>query len=66
MQWEFVIALAVAIPVILFPAALVWYINVGGLYAAIKRSREKRAAARPLSEEAVTQSAAEEQPPTAR
>ncbi|MFH0914390.1 MAG: hypothetical protein V1849_03770 [Chloroflexota bacterium] len=48
MQWEFVIALAVAIPVILFPAALVWYINVGGLYAAIKRSREKRAIARHL------------------
>lgn len=46
MQWEFIIALAVAIPVILFPAALVWYINAGGLYAAIKRSRERRAAAR--------------------
>jgi hypothetical protein len=43
MQWEFVVALAVAIPVILFPAAFVWYMNVGGAYAAVRRAREKRA-----------------------
>ena len=44
MQWELVLALAVAIPVILFPAAFVWYLNIGGIYAAIKEAREKRAA----------------------
>ena len=43
MQWELVIALVIAVPVILFPAALVWYINIGGIYAHIKEARERRA-----------------------
>lgn len=38
MQWEFIVALVIAIPVILFPAAFVWYMNAGGLYTAIKRA----------------------------
>lgn len=42
MQWEIVIALAIAIPIILFPAAFVWYLNIGGVYAAIKEVRERR------------------------
>ena len=44
MQWELVVILAIAIPVVLFPAAYIWYINIGGIYAAIKDAREKRAA----------------------
>jgi len=44
MQWELVIALAIAIPIILFPAAYVWYLNIGGIYAAIKEARAKRVA----------------------
>ena len=44
MQWEFVVALVIAIPIILFPAAFVWYLNVGGIYAAIKEAHAKRAA----------------------
>jgi hypothetical protein len=44
MQWELVVALVIAIPVILFPAAFVWYLNAGGIYAAIKEARAKRAA----------------------
>ncbi len=44
MQWEFVVALIIAIPIILLPAAFVWYLNVGGIYAAIKKARAKRAA----------------------
>ena len=44
MQWEFVVVLVIAIPIILFPAAFVWYLNVGGIYAAIKKARERRAA----------------------
>jgi len=43
MQWEFVVALIIAIPIILFPAAFVWYLNVGGIYTAIKEARGKRA-----------------------
>ena len=43
MQWEFIVALVIAIPIILFPAAFVWYLNIGGIYAAIKEARERRA-----------------------
>ena len=34
----------IAIPVILFPAAFVWYLNIGGVYTAIKEARAKKAA----------------------
>jgi len=44
MQWEFVVALVIAIPIILFPAAFVWYLNIGGIYAAVREARVKRAA----------------------
>ncbi len=44
MQWQFIVALVIAIPIILFPAAFVWYLNVGGIYAAIKEARERKAA----------------------
>ena len=44
MQWEFVVALVIAIPIILFPAAFVWYLNIGGIYAAIKEARARRIA----------------------
>ena len=44
MQWEFIVALIIAIPIILFPAAFVWYLNIGGIYAAIKEARERRVA----------------------
>jgi len=36
--------LLVAIPVILFPAAFVWYLNIGGIFKAIREARAKRAA----------------------
>jgi hypothetical protein len=36
MQWELLVALAIGIPIILFPAAFVWYVNIGGIVAAIK------------------------------
>ena len=36
MQIEFIIALAIAIPVILFPVAFIWYINVTGIYQVMK------------------------------
>ena len=43
MQWQFVVALVVAIPIILLPVALVWYLNIGGIYAAVREARRKRA-----------------------
>ena len=44
MQWEFIVALVLTIPVILVPAAFVWYLNIGGVYTAIKEARETRVA----------------------
>ncbi len=44
MHWEFILALIIAIPIILFPAAFVWYTNIGGIYTALKNARRKRVA----------------------
>lgn len=43
MQWEFVVALLVAIPLILFPAAFVWYLNLGGMLKAVREARARKA-----------------------
>ena len=44
MEWQIIVALVIAIPIILFPVAFVWYLNVGGIYAAIKEARARRVA----------------------
>jgi len=44
MEWQLIVALVLAIPVILFPAAFVWYLNIGGIYAAIKEARARHIA----------------------
>ena len=49
MEWEIVVALVLAIPVILFPAAYVGYLTIGGAVAAIrgeKKATEERATVR--------------------
>jgi len=46
MQWELVIALVVAIPIILFPAAFVWYLNIGGIFQAVQKAVPKAKATR--------------------
>jgi hypothetical protein len=43
MQWEFILALVITIPIILFPVALIWYFNIGGIYEAVKRARSRQA-----------------------
>jgi len=44
MEWQFVVALLIAVPLILLPVALTWYLNVGGVFAAVKEARKRRAA----------------------
>ncbi len=44
MEWQLVIALVIAIPVILFPVALVWYLNLGGIFTAVKDAKAKKVA----------------------
>ncbi len=45
MQWQIAVALIIAIPVVLFPAALVWYLNIGGIFEAARRAAKARKAA---------------------
>lgn len=42
MEWQFIVALVIAIPIILFPAAFIWYLNIGGIYTIIKEARARR------------------------
>ena len=34
--WQVGLTLVLALPVMLLPAALIWYINIGGIYSAIR------------------------------
>lgn len=52
MQWELVVILVIAIPVVLFPAAYVWYINIGGLVQLLKETRGKLVIRRKVKREA--------------
>ena len=45
----FIIALIIAIPVILLPAAFIWYINVSGLWEVMKDARQRKAKANRVS-----------------
>ena len=44
MEWEIIVALVIAIPVILLPVAFVWFLNIGGIYASAKEAWARRAA----------------------
>jgi hypothetical protein len=44
MEGTMIVALVLAIPVILFPAAFVWYLNVGGIVQAVREVRTRKAA----------------------
>ena len=41
MHWEFIVALIIAVPVILFPAALIWHMNIRGLFDGLKRNSQQ-------------------------
>lgn len=43
MSVQVIIALVIAIPLILFPAAFVWYLNIGGLLASLREARVHKA-----------------------
>ncbi|MBL7119229.1 MAG: hypothetical protein ISS53_00935 [Dehalococcoidia bacterium] len=45
MEWQIILALVLAAPIILVPVAFVWYLNIGGVVAAAKEARERKAAA---------------------
>jgi hypothetical protein len=41
MEWQIAIAVLIAIPVIVFPVALIWYINPGGIFTVFKTARNR-------------------------
>jgi hypothetical protein len=41
MAWQLIVAIVIAVPIILLPVALVWYINIGGLVQAVKEARQQ-------------------------
>jgi hypothetical protein len=44
MEAGMIIGLAIGIPVILFPAALVWYLNISGIYTVLVETRKRQVA----------------------
>lgn len=44
MEWQIIVALIIAIPIILIPVVFVWFLNFGGIYAALKEARARKAA----------------------
>ena len=46
-----IVALVLAIPVILFPVAYIWYINIGGLAHAVREARQAKATQKELATE---------------
>ena len=39
MEWQVVLALVLGIPILLFPAAYVWYLNIGGILATVRKEK---------------------------
>jgi lipopolysaccharide/colanic/teichoic acid biosynthesis glycosyltransferase len=44
MEWTVIVALVVVIPIILLPVAYLSYLNIGGIYKAIRVARQKKVA----------------------
>ncbi len=44
MEWQLILALALAIPIITLPVLLVWYLNTGGALRAFQSARLTRRA----------------------
>jgi len=42
MEWQIVVALAIILPILLIPVAYIWYLNIGGLYAVMRKAHARR------------------------
>ncbi len=52
MEWQVVLILVLAIPILLFPVALVWYLNLGGIVGALGEARKRKTAVKKEETEA--------------
>lgn len=41
MDWMYIVALIVMIPIILLPVSLIWYLNLSSLIAALKKNKKE-------------------------
>jgi hypothetical protein len=46
MEWYVILLVFLLVPVILFPAAFLWYFNIGGFFAAFKEVRKRKSASK--------------------
>ena len=46
MEWQVILAIVIAAPLLLLPVAFVWWLNFGGIYQTIKGTEKKKAAAK--------------------
>ena len=42
MEWQVIVALVLAVPIMLLPVVLVWYLTLGGMYAAAREARKQK------------------------
>ena len=42
MQWQLVVTLAIAIPIIIFPVVFIWYMNIKGVQESIRKAHEQQ------------------------
>ena len=43
MEWQVIVALVIAVPVIMIPVVFVWYLNMGGILSVVREARARRA-----------------------
>jgi hypothetical protein len=53
MEWQVIVAMVLAVPIILLPVAFVWYLNIGGVVAAVRQARKRKAVPRVTAKEVV-------------
>ena len=46
MEWQVILAIIIAAPLLLLPVAFVWWLNFGGVYQMIKGTEKKKATAK--------------------
>jgi CDP-diglyceride synthetase len=53
MEWQIIVAMVLAVPIILLPVAFVWYLDIGGILAG-RKARRQKAATEAAAEEVVS------------
>lgn len=42
MTWQFIVVLILAVPVILFPITLIWFLDIDGIVRWVKKARKRK------------------------